>query len=51
MMWSPHSVRPPPRRSRIAHTFMMMLALSGLLVGLVAWWAEDAFTGSTIGVY
>ena len=36
---------------RIANTFLMTLALSGLFAGMVAWWAEGAYDGSTIGVY
>ena len=36
---------------RIANTFLKTLVLSGLFVGMVAWWAEGAFSGSTIGMY
>ena len=36
---------------RIVNTLLMTLALAGLFVGMVAWWAEGSYDGSTIGVY
>ena len=36
---------------RVANTLGMTLALSGLFVGMVAWWAEGAYDGRTMGVY
>ena len=36
---------------RIGNTLFMTLSLAGLFVGMVAWWGEGAYSGSTIGVY